>query len=451
MKDEKQEERRAGKAPMIIGIIALLYLIAMGFVIWGFAIGRYEVWPAKEIQPMVDEVAAFFESVPEDDRDNMQKVLWHRQERPKRFDEGGFVQKDADFTDPGYLLNSYFDKEKDQVVIDLVRLSDFKTLHTWIPPVDEILERGRTDLNTNSPDGYRAQHPLLLEDGSILITSGESPLVKLDRDSKVEWIIDQHFHHSIERGPNGNFYIPIWMHPPGVQLDTPFRDDGYAVVSPEGEILEKVSVGQMLMENGYEGLLLGAGVFKPDRIHLNDAQPMHHDLGVAKKGDVGLSIRNLSTVALYRPSTGKIVWLKTGPWLYQHDVNQLPDGRFSIFGNDMFMTADKPVRNARISNVYIYDPVTDTVQTPYTEIFEEVHMISSTEGRSRVLENQDVYVEETNSNRLLRVSPEKVRWQFVNNQTDQTSGALHWCRYLEQDKVDLSWLAEEPATDTTQN
>ncbi|MCH8857610.1 MAG: hypothetical protein IIA03_15585, partial [Proteobacteria bacterium] len=50
--------------------------------------------------------------------------------------------------------------------------------------------------------------------------------------------------------------------------------------------------------------------------------------------DVVLSARNISTVFLFRPSTGKIVWLKTGPWLNQHDVDYHGNGNYTIFGND---------------------------------------------------------------------------------------------------------------------
>ena len=41
----------------------------------------------------------------------------------------------------------------------------------------------------------------------------------------------------------------------------------------------------------------------------------------------------LSAVFLYRPSSQKIIWLKNGPWLKQHDVDYMGEGIFTIFDN----------------------------------------------------------------------------------------------------------------------
>ena len=71
-----------------------------------------------------------------------------------------------------------------------------------------------------------------------------------------------------------------------------------------------------------------------------------------------LSIRKLSTVALVQPDSGKIKWLKTGPWLNQHDVNPLGNDRYSIFGNDVvrgFKKGNKPFAHIKdgVSEIYV--------------------------------------------------------------------------------------------------
>ena len=55
-----------------------------------------------------------------------------------------------------------------------------------------------------------------------------------------------------------------------------------------------------------------------------------------KKGDIAFSSRHLSTVFLYRPDE-KIIWLKSGPWLAQHDIDYLGEGIFSIYGNNNYL------------------------------------------------------------------------------------------------------------------
>ncbi len=128
-----------------------------------------------------------------------------------------------------------------------------------------------------------------------------------------------------------------------------------------------------------------------DRIHLNDAQPIYKTVNKAQVGDIALSMRDLSTVALFRPETGKIVWLKTGPWLNQHDINQLDDGSYSIFGNNTVRVEGKKKRllNQNNSELYIYDASSDTVKTPFAAMMEKEKIGSIMEGRFRLLENGD--------------------------------------------------------------
>jgi len=61
-------------------------------------------------------------------------------------------------------------------------------------------------------------------------------------------------------------------------------------------------------------------------------------------------------------------------------------------------------------------------------------MYSETAGRSRILPNGDLYIEETDSQRILRISTDKVRWVYVNARGDIT-GALHWSRYIPSDET----------------
>ena len=64
-------------------------------------------------------------------------------------------------------------------------------------------------------------HPYLSFDGS-LITHSESPLIKINVCSKLEWIIDGGFHHSNEKDHEGNIWVPSWSFPiktKGVNLD----------------------------------------------------------------------------------------------------------------------------------------------------------------------------------------------------------------------------------------
>jgi hypothetical protein len=430
-------------------LLGLIYLVALVSGGWGFAVARYEVFPYDLIRPPYVKLRRFLAGGEGEDKPLIQKLTLHRQER-MRYDElpysevSGLHRVDEDFVDPGYLLLSRFSKPDGQVIIELLRLRDARSLHTWVPPLDEILSRTPArDDNSNSYDGYRAQHPVLLENGSVVFMAGEGPMVRLDRESEIEWMNTRHFHHSIERDHEGNLVVPNVMDPAVRDLPLGYRDDGYAVVSPEGEILDERSMVDILLDHDHTGLLYGVGRFERDRIHLNDAQPIHRDLGEARVGDIALSIRNISTVLLYRPSTDEIVWLKTGPWQNQHDIDLLDNGSYSIFGNDMIRYRDHFVPSTGINDVYIYDPTLDAVSTPYTAAMRELAAATRTGGRSEVLDNGDVLVEINNGARLARLTNDGIRWVYQNAQTDYSIGFIHWCRYYSENELDLSWVPDQ--------
>lgn len=421
----------------VIRPLAAFYLVAVASLAWGVAAGRYEVFPFCVIQT----IHAGIVDLMHDPRSFVGSLTRPRQIRRNPFSYNGLQRRDEAFRDSGYLLVSRFSQTHSQVILELIRLGDGRILHTWIPPLDEILRRGKTESFENSREGYRAQHPLLLPDGSLVFSSGEGPLVRIDKRNGLLWLIPGNFHHSIERDHEGNLVVPV-VNEPSMCAYPWMRDDGFAVVSPNGEVLKRHSVGAILMRSGHAGLYLGVDKVSYDRIHLNDAQPIGRDSGVARTGDVALSCRTLSTVFLYRPSTDEVVWLKTGPWLCQHDVNLVEGNTYSVFGNDVFSRTGKTCDElfGVSSQVYLFDPSTQQVHTPYAEVLESLKVRTAFSGRSRILPNGDAFVEESDASRLLRVSPTAVRWEYVGGESAEWTGSLHWCRYLGPDEIDLSWM-----------
>ena len=47
--------------------------------------------------------------------------------------------------------------------------------------------------------------------------------------------------------------------------------------------------------------------YSKDPLHLNDIEPVLYDGNYMKKGDLLLSVRNISLIILYRPSNNKIL------------------------------------------------------------------------------------------------------------------------------------------------
>jgi len=194
------------------------------------------------------------------------------------------------------------------------------------------------------------------------------------------------------------------------------------------------SVAQILIENGYRALLLGVGSYEKELLHLNDIQPALTSTKYWEKGDLLISIKNRSSVFLYRPSTNKILWLKTGPWIGEHDVDFIDSTRIGIFGNDIIRIGLENRLLDGHNEEFLFNFKTEEVETPYAELFEKAKISTPTGGRSEILPNGDIFIEETENNRLLRGNKKDIRWQFINRNDQNTVGALSWSRFISKEE-----------------
>lgn len=426
----------------IIRISALLYLVALTFFLWGITTTHFEIFPYKQLHAVYTDLKVYLTSKNGPNKSATDKIFLDHQERRTKYDFSGFRMRDPSFHDTGYLLISRYSKKHSQVIVELFSVAESRVLYTWVPPLTEIFKRSPNfSGGANTRKSYRAQHPLLLEDGGLIFTSGEGPMVRINACGGVVWVINRQFHHSIEVDHLGNIVSPIVIEGQNSKTVLPIRDDGFAVVSSDGQIIDEYSITDILLKNGYRGLIYGVGKFEKDRIHLNDAQPVLRDFKGANIGDIALSCRHLSTVALFRPQSSKIVWLKTGPWLSQHDINLLEGGRYSIFGNDIVRQEKKQdlfVEKGK-SDVYVFNPFNNNVTRPYSSMMVREQIATETSGRSKILANDDVYIEESDYSRLIRISQNTVRWEYVNSLSSDTVGAVHWSRYIPGNELDLTW------------
>ena len=431
----------------IISIAGFLYLLVFCFFAWGLAAGHLKIFPWNYLESIYNEVYAYFSFQEGPAKSVEDKIVLDHQEKRTKFETSGFKLRDPDFQDDGYLLISRYSKERGQVIAELFSIANEEVLHTWVPSQPDIFEKSKNlSVNmTKDLDTFVVEHPLLLEDGGLVFNTQDGPMVRVDACGNTTWVINRYFHHSIEIDSHGNIVSCIVLEGQGPDKAFPIKDDGIAIVSLEGEILKEYSVTDILLENGYSGLIYGVGRFEEDRIHLNDVQPIIEETENAEVGDFVLSIRNLSTVALVQPDSGKIKWLKTGPWLNQHDVNPLGNDRYSVFGNDVvrgFKKGNKPFAKFKDggSEIYVYDQSADSISRPYSRVMQEERIKTVKEGLSTILANGDAFIEQQGFARLLRISEDRVRWEYVNKISADTVGDLHWSRYLSSHTIDLNWL-----------
>jgi hypothetical protein len=349
------------------------------------------------------------------------------------------LKTEKNYIDSNYVLLSTYNKKENQSVVKLIRLSDQKIIHQWRPNYDEIIKLyNKQNKFWPGPDKNNLQvvHPLLSPDGSIIFNNYLSPLIKIDKDSRLLWGINGIFYHSIERDADGNVWTASVINPATFLPDllNGCQDDAITEISPDGKTLFRKSVAQILLDNGYRTLLLGIGPYEKDLVHLNEVQPALTSGSYWMKGDLLISLRNRSTVFLYRCSTNKILWLKTGPWLNQHDAEFIDSARVGVFGNNTVRMFGEDRLIDGYNEEYIFNFKTNTTETPYTEFLKKAKVSTASQGRANVLANGDLFIEETINNRLLRGNTKEIEWQYVDRIDKHSVAALSWSRFITKEE-----------------
>lgn len=354
--------------------------------------------------------------------------------------DGKFKSKES------YLLLSRYDGDLQDGVVELVDLRNFEVLHTWNPDLDSFndlveqvgefkyLERDNHDKRST------LVHPALTKDGGLLFNT--SPLRKIDSCSRLIFQnTHDKFHHSIETDAEGKIWVPSQMYPQSLPAekvgrryvaDGGFTDDAVVKLSPDGEILFKKSVSQIFIDNGLSYRLFAHGNdYETDPIHLNDIQPVNFDGEFWKKGDVFLSIRNQSMIILYRPSTNDIIWNGSGPFLHQHDVDILDNRRISIFNNrSINIVGDRNIVDGH-NEVIVYDFKTNEYSSYLKKSLIKNNVKTISGGRSEILSNGDLFIEETNYGRTLYFNADgSLRWTHVNRAKNGSVFFPAWSRIL---------------------
>ncbi len=343
------------------------------------------------------------------------------------------------------LLLSRYDFNSKQNVVEIVDQNDFSVLHAFNPDINLI--NSKTDTNraefkklliNKKPGRYFFWNPLITSNGSLIFHS-DSPLVKIDFCSNLLWVNDQDaFHHSNAIDHEGNYWTPSHMFPFAVDKElvgenrNNYQDDAITKISPDGKVLYQKSVSEILINNGYKYLLFSQQDYLFDRIHLNDIQPALSDGPHWKQGDVFLSLRNLSMIMHYRPSSNKIINILTGDFYNQHDVDIINDKEISIFNNNVFLTAlgRRIITN---SEVLIYNFTTKEFRQKFAGSMKSNNVQTIEHGLNEILPDGSMFVEERDEGRILMFNSNgDLEWEYMNKGKNGKAYYLWWSRIIDE-------------------
>ena len=343
--------------------------------------------------------------------------------------------------DDGYLLLPGISPGENQSIVQLIRVADGQVIAKWKPDWKYIHSQitGHRFSPKGSLGNYLAVHPLLLNDASLIFNTGNS-LVRLPLcSSKPSWILNYPFHHSIELSPKGN---SVWV--PSVTevfatdneiLQGELRDDSLSEVSFDGRILQNISFSSILSKNNQIGHLVGSTGYttNTDPVHINQITPANSNSRYWKLGDLLISARHTSTVYLYRPITGKVIWQQQGPWLNQHSAHFVNEHAIAVFGNDVYgnKLLSPFIYKEGHNQIYMYDFESTKTEKLQSESMSRIKPMTITEGRVRVLDDLSIFVEETNNSRIFKLnSTGQLVWSFINTYNNENLGVVSWSRYI---------------------
>lgn len=401
----------------------LLFFSAVGFLIFlaGALVTIADVFPANYVKDAYRGGTALYQKF-NIQRDRYATDLWVH----ARTERKGVTVHLPDRMQPGATLYTSGDAPTARLID-----ADGRLLHEWGRPYSEIWDRSAS-AQAPVPDDHTHFHKAhLFPNGDLLAVYtgvGDSPygygLVKFDRDSDVVWKNLAHFHHDLDIGEDGRIYSLTHAYRTrpldgAEHFKPPVLDDFLVVLSPDGEILKRVSLLEAINRSDHRRLLWRIPFYSmEDPLHTNGVEVLTAEKAArlgekipgAAEGQVLLSFRELDggTLALLDPDEERLVWARRGPWLAQHDPDILPSGNILMFDNYGHYGEEGE------SRVIELDPGTGALVWVYTGDRDNPleSRIRSDQERQP---NGNTLITESDGGRLLEVTPEgDIVWEFVN-------------------------------------
>jgi hypothetical protein len=284
-----------------------------------------------------------------------------------------------------------------------------------------------------SRPGTHVDGAVVMPNGDLVFNFEHLGLVRLDPSGRVVWRLAYQTHHSVYLDDDGHLWVSgerdhAERDPRFPHRVPPFDEYTAIEVSSDGKILREWSIDDLLVDNGYGGLLhLGslrntALEASGDFLHLNDVEPFPSTMtpGFFGHGDVLVSLRNVNTVLVFNADTRKIKFVCSGRFTRQHDPDFIDGNRFSVFDN---MGVQPGVRE-RQSRIVIVTAPEGSVQV-YYEGTPAHPFYTDIMGTEQWLPNGNLLLTETRRGRAFEINRQgDTVWEYLNPAGDGIVGIV---------------------------
>lgn len=285
-------------------------------------------------------------------------------------------------------------------------------LHSWEVDLDALAATFSGAAGRVLPRNLYPIGMALQSDGGLVVTfHGRNTfpyqlgIARIARDGRIIWARLDYSHHWLVSDAAGRIYTPAMKLVNGmeyfgnsavkVRCKVAMYASGVDVIGPDGDIERHLPIIRALDESGYRGAFYGLRD-DCDPLHLNsvDLVPasIAPKLGVAP-GDLLVSLREPSIIALLDARTGAIRRLVADRTAAQHSPRFLPDGSVLVFDN---LGGDRATGGSRIARIDLLTGKTTTVfpqpgETQLVPFFSSdgSHLSISPDGRRTMVSLKD--------------------------------------------------------------
>ena len=312
----------------------------------------------------------------------------------------GVARWDPEHADNG--LNLYVSGHGPEVsLIDM----QGRLLHRWRYPFESAFPDKTPTIDTTY---VRRAH--LYPNGDLLAIFQGGGMIKLDHRSNLLWASNLSYYNHLSLDPSGLILAiaKTARMVPELRSDEPVLEDSIVWLSPDGELLRRVSLLETLTSSPFADLIhplpQHADIFHTNTVLAVD-DPEVNDESVLAPGLLIVSLREIDMVAILDPrsTTVKAAW--RGPWRAQHQPVPLPTGKLLVFDN----------KGAEVgSRVVEFDPANEALTWSFPGAGDEP--LSSPEaGSCQRLPNGNTLITESEMGRALEITPDhQVVWEFVS-------------------------------------
>jgi len=320
--------------------------------------------------------------------------------------------------------------------------------------VAHLIDMGGRDVHTWSyPQGKTWHYAELLPDGHLVAiikeNEGSFPgmIIELDWDSKLVWKADIAAHHDFDRLASGNTLVVCREYVTDEKLRPgDLKSDCLVEVTPDNKVVWEWHAHEHVGEIA-ELVEVKIPLENRDWAHTNTVESIPPNAAADKDprfkpGNVIFSARNIDTIGVIEKSTGKVVWAwGPGELDRQHMPTMLPNGHILVYDNG--------TRRGH-TRIVEMDPLTGKIVWEY-QADPPRSFFSGSRGSSHRLPNGNTFIAESNTGRLLEVTPDgEIVWEFLNPDLGKNQKPQPLYRSMRYSPEFVEPLLADSATENTE-